>query len=47
MYDVTWLVLKTTGITMHEDNFKEESTTVCLVGARIAFQISSTKFIKG
>ena len=41
------LALRTTGIELHEENFKEGSIPVCLVGTSAIFQISRKKFPEG
>ena len=45
MHDVIGLALRTTTVEMHEEDFKEWSVPVCMVGTSTAFQILSTKFL--
>ena len=44
---VMWLglVLKTIGIEMHREHFKEGNIPVCWIDASTAFQNSGTKFL--
>ena len=46
MHDVTWFSCKgQTSTEVHGKILKKGSIPVCLVGANITFQISSTKFL--
>ena len=45
MLGVIGLALRTTGIEMHGENFKEGSILVGLVGTSTTFQISRIKFL--
>ena len=45
MHDVTWLVLRTTGIKMHGENFKEGSIPIYWIDANTALQILGDEFL--